>query len=473
MNEMIVGTAIKALEQGDLLHARDLAIQALDAEGPTIEVIDLIGKVDSKLKKNGFIENSVDMIDRLSRATSEAGIQIVLNIRCKELESEAWPMARKDAKHTSCSLRFGDSRSLRFKTLWSYSFPHGPIPIEGILDIPASIIANDHFVAPTGNLQGFIGLELTTGRILWESGPLASKLDFSMSPAYIKPHIYFFSEGVCKRIQMSESTAEVIQISSAMRLLSYSAPITWRNSLVAAFIDHLFIYNPGLESGTLYPLNLREGEFLRMPTVSAGNLYLFTNKGRIYILPSSEENQEIVLIKEFPWSDAINSTPCVLDEKLYFESVNTEGRRRLCCYLPLDDRLFFHELRDEFCRTDHSHLDYPAVACKDGVLFTSDTHRRLYKVMQTGELLEAVPINTYSPSENGGLTFISQFFSTTFGSFFISKSHGGFVAISLINGDARTEFFSPHRWEMISQPVFYGSKALFFCREGIKCYEVC
>ena len=465
----------EAIKEGDLIQARKLLFEALKNETQPEGLSPFLGELAYKFKQQGLFENAVEMLDKKCKLTNDRGDKAVLKLWLEELDTSGWFMARRNSQRTSRSMIGNKNSPLRFHRLWNYSFPNGPIPIQETINFPSPIIARDMLITFNEFLEALIGLSVKSGVVEWESGIVTNRFDYSMTSVYIRPYLFLAVPGSLKRILMynSGSAFETVESSEHIQMSAYSVPVVLGKVAIFTFLSHVFVYDHEKERGKFYSISLRTGEMLRAPIVCNNDLFFLSNFGRIFQLPKEKDNPEIMLVKELPCDGGeAYSAPCTIDDAIYFETVNKEGLRRVGCYIPNDNRHIFGDLKDEFCNASHSHLNFTPISAGDGALFCSDTYPRLYKAKQVADVIEIVQIKirTHIPSIN--INPLSQIYSSTLNSYLVSKSLGGFLYVNLMNGIAAAEVFQPQQWEMVSQPIFYGNKILFVCREGVMCYEV-
>lgn len=466
-------TIKEAIKEGNLIQARKVLMSVLRNEARPESFGSLLGDLAYKFKHAGLFENAVEVLEKKCELIGDPGEKTALKHWIKELNTIGWFMARRDSHRTSRSTIGKGNQPLNFQHLWSYSFPNGPISIQETLNLPSPIIARDMLITFNESLQGFIGLEIKSGIIQWESGVIVSKLDYSMTPIYVRPYLFFVVPGSVKRISIYNSSGSAgFKTSTYIRMAPYSTPLCWGKAIVFSFLSHVFICDQENDKGDFYSVPLRDNEILKAPIVCNNDLFFLSNFGRVFRLPERKGESEMHCIKELP-NDAniVYSAPCAVEDAIYFERVNKNGLRQVGCYIPSNNHYIFTDLSDEFCNTNHSHLNFAPISAGDGVLFCSDNYSRLYKIKQAGDMIEIVPINIRSQIPSTEIGTLSQIYSSTLNSYFLSKSFGGFLYINLINCIATNEIFQPQRWEMICQPIVYANKILFVCKEGVTCYE--
>lgn len=472
MSEESTSFIKEAIKEGDLMRARKLLVNALKNEVQPETLGPLLGELAYKFKQEGLFENAVEVLEKKCKLTGDKGDKTALKFWLEELNMIGWFMARRDSQHTSRSTT-GIDQKLNFQHLWSYSFPHGPMAIQETMNLPSPVIARDMLIIFNEYLQGFIGLEIRSGVIQWESGIVANSLDYSMSPVYSRPDIFFAVPGSIKRMSVYNSggVMETVASSTYIQMTPYLAPLVWNNAIIFSFLSHVFVYDQESNRGTFYSISLKKDEMLRSPVVCNNDLFFLSNLGRVFQFPREQSNSEMICIKELPSdNDTVYSVPCVVGDSVYFEALNKDGLRQIGCYMPYNNHYVLSDLINEFCNVSHSHFNFSPMSVGDSALFCSDTHPRLYKARQAGDMIEIVPINIRSQIPSINAAPLPQIYSSVINSHFLSKSIRGFLYINLINGSATFEAFQQVPWEIISQPIVYGNKILFGCKEGVICY---
>lgn len=476
MMEEISHRVNQALERGDLFQARQLVLQALQHGGNPETVGQCLGKLACKFKQVGQVEQALELLERKCRLLGDQGDQAALKRWQREFKNIGWSMARRDPQHSSRTTLVRKEGPMRFRSQWHYTFPAGSLNPEEPLNLPAPIIAQDMLITFHDSRQGFIGLDLNSGTLQWESGVLAESLDFSSTPVYRRPRLYCAVPGFVKRLSPLDTgtPAEIVESNHHLAPAPHTAPLAWGEFLVFPGVSELLIYDLQRDRKSYYGMELKDNELLRLPVVCRDKLFLFTNLARVFTWDPKEPG--ITLVKDLsPKVEVTCSAPCAVDQAIYFELVTREGHRRVGCYLPEEDRHFSRELTSdpkELCGLEHRHLLFPPIAADNGVVLCSDVFSRLYKASLAGDQMEVLPLTLGNEPSSTAIDRIAQVYSSTLNSFLLSKSYGGFCVVNLLNGSAVTEVFQPQPWEMISQPIVYGNKVLFVCNEGVTCYEV-
>jgi hypothetical protein len=179
-------------------------MDALINEGQPESFSSLLGELACKFKEEGSLENAVEVLEQKCKLSGDRGDKTALKFWIAELDKAGWFMARKDSQHTSRSI-INIDQPLNFQHLWSYSYSHGPIAIRETLNLPSPVIARDMLITFDESLQGFIGLDVKSGAMQWESGIVANRLDYSMTPVYCRPYLFFTVPGSIRKLPLQNS----------------------------------------------------------------------------------------------------------------------------------------------------------------------------------------------------------------------------------------------------------------------------
>ncbi len=460
------------LKQNDPLKVWEEICVSLHAETLTTEnCFPWLGRVAVFLKQSGYLEKGIELLEKYCDLCGDDGDRIALKLWRQELSRSSWSMARKDSKRTSQAFLPGEKQPMSFVMMWEKLFPFGSLAKEAVWNLPAPIIAYDLLITFNSTMQGFVGWDLSSGRLIWESGVIAACLEYAMTPVYLDPYLYFLTPGSIRRksIRGSNNPMEVLTTSKDLHPYLYAAPLAWGKTFVTVVPGQIFLYNHGSGQSRWYPMSLKDQEHLQMPVVCNHDLYILSNRGRLFRL---SQDYKLEIVSNLSDQKMIYGAPVVVAEKIYFECVTPQGVRQIGCYNFQEAKVYLKKLEEEICSVTHTHLNFPPIAGDNSVFFCSDNHTRLYQAQQLGEVLEVIPIQMFTQNSGILLNQLPQFYSFMLHNIFLSKNNTGFSYINTFNGKANMVAFLPHRWEIISQPISYGNKLLIVCKEGIKCYEI-
>ena len=319
------------------------------------------GRLATELKAQDMLERAIDALRRAIELGGDRGLRLVLEQWLKELnEEEAWSASRRDCHRTSYQPSDAATGLLHFKPLWAHTF-RSALQREGLLDIPSPILARGMIVSVKDSLKSFIGLATSDRSIKWKSGLVARKLGYASSPVYIRPYLFFATKNRIRRVSMRElSKPEIVFDGSAVKLVPYSAPLAFQRKAIFAFEKHVFLYDTKEDRYSLFEVDLGgDQDRLRSPVVCNDEVYFVSARGKMFRLSPATVDGELQSLDQLSsGQESVCSPACAFEESIYFESVDPNGSRNVCCYTPRDDRGLLTDVGEDFCSPEHSHLDF-------------------------------------------------------------------------------------------------------------------
>lgn len=384
-----------------------------------------------------------------------------------------WFMARKDPSRSSWVRRDKFDKPLRFTQEWWSPFEES-IQQNLLPDIPCPIIIRDKVIVPTPSMRSFIGISIDSGEVVWESGIVSKRLSYASTPVCIWSSLIFVTEQTVKYISTETQPIQVKTILGDKRIevIPYCAPLGYYDVVIFGFKEYILVYNQEAEESYFVSLDLEESQdFVRTPVAWNDRVIFLSKNGEILILPIGGKSVKKIKIHE----KGIYSAPCVFEDDIYFEMVDPQSIRKICCYSLKEERFVSANLEGEVCSPDHNHLNFSPILCDDSVLLTSDVYPRLYRIKQTDGILEVIPLDIDIQTERFRVTNIPHIFSVAVDSYLLSRTQDGFFYANVRLEDKKNkgdlEIFQPES-QIISQPIIYEDRVFFLCREGLQCYRI-
>jgi tetratricopeptide (TPR) repeat protein len=387
--------------------------------------------------------------------------------------SDEWFMARKDCHRSSCVSHTGFNEPPTFRPGWRYRYKE-PIDQGFLPDIPCPVVAGDMLVVADSSMRSFVGINLETGESVWKSGIVTNRLTYASTPVYASQSLLFAGANSIRRISLNTQRSSVESVSGdeTVAVVPYCAPLGYDDCSVVVFglKEHVFVYDYQESEPQLAPVE--GGQDLRSPVVCAGQFVLLSRDGGIHTLLPGGIPERLTGSAASPY-EGIYSTPCVVGSNVYFEMLDSQGRRRVCAYNVQKQSWASTVIEGEICSPDHAHLDFSPLVYRDGVVVASDVDPRVYRAWRVGDsgMLEVVPLDIAIASGPLRVVRLSHVFSTVIDSYLLSNTQRGFFYASLEGGGGGVEVIDPPS-EPISQPVVYRNKVFFLRQDGVRCYLI-
>lgn len=437
---------------------------------------DLIREAIS-LRKQGLREKAINLLENYCLENKgDLDMATTLRVWKKEIRAENWSMSRRNSHRSSNEDAVGEWS--RFIYLWSYNFS-SPFIQKFLPDIPSSIIANDMVIVPNSTLQSFLGIRISDGLPLACPNILGGRLSYASTPVYVNPFLIFALSGALYQISFDkEKLSSTLLISDPnIELVDYCAPMMVEEVAVFGFRRHILLYKPKSKEARFIPYRLAEKDDRLLSPLQWEKEAVFLSRfGQILrVLFNDDLGKANLSVEEMgkELNGTICAAPCLLKDKIYFESLTLEGlSRKICEYSLLEKgNLRIGSLEEGVCSPENTRLYFPSIVFQDGVIFSSDLEPRLYYV-QGGHPMRITPIDVKIQKGNLGVYQISHVFAFVLGSHLIGKIPKGFFSVDLLHPEKGTiDIFRPET-EIIGQSINSGHHVLFTTKTGVRCYIV-
>lgn len=422
------------------------------------------------LRRDGLKERAIKELEEYCILNPcDLDMLTTLRVWKRELREESWTMARRNAYRSSYDSGFIDWSHIN--EVWAHHF-RSSIAQEFLPDIPSPIIAWDMLIIPSPSMDSFLGYLTSDGKEIGSNSILGVRLSYASTPVYINPFLIFATDGAIYGLTLNGDRilSRQVLVDPRIQPMRFNPPIAVRDKAFFTFKDWILIYTPSTDSYRFIPIKLpRSDDLLRSPVLHIDELIFLSRFGEILYLEL--ESCKIHSLRKRTRkliSESIYSPPCLVDSRLYFEFLNMNGLRGIYIYNLAKDEIIMHPIEEEVCSPNDTHLDFPPIGFKEGVLISSDISPRLYYVLPT----KVVPIDVRIQTGRLRLHKISHIFSCTLGNRLVGKAPGGFFHLDLLNPtDGTIDIFRPAT-EVISQPLNYGNRLFFVNKDGARCLSI-
>lgn len=383
-------------------------------------------------------------------------------------------MSRRDS-HRSSTEEISKKWS-RLADLWSYKFSSG-FTQEFLPDIPSPIMANDMVIVPDPGLQSFIGIGTNDGHGLGSPKILGGRLSYASTPVYVNPFLIFALNGALYQICFDEDglSSNLILSDSRIQLVDYCAPVATEEVTIFGLRKWILIYKPKTGEAEFIPYKFRRKDDHLLSPVQWEKEAVFLSRFGQILRAAFDENKpdkDNLSIEEIgELGGNICSTPCLLEDRIYFEVLALKGLRRSICEYSLSGNgpLGIEGLEEGICSPMDTRLYFPFLVFQRGIILSSDLGPRLYYV-QGGDPIKVTPIDIKIKKDNLKIYQISHIFASILGSRLIGKIPKGFFSVDLLHPEEGTiDIFRPET-ELIGQPINSGCRLFFMTRTGVRCY---
>lgn len=430
------------------------------------------------LRKQGLREKAIKLLENYCLENQgDLDMATTLRVWKKEIRTENWSMSRRNSHRSSNEDAVG--KWSRFIDLWSYSFP-SPFIQKFLPDIPSPIMANDMVIVPDSTLQSFVGIRINDGLPLASPNILGGRLSYASTPVYVNPFLIFALSGALYQISFDkEKLSSTLLVSDPkIELVDYCAPMMTGEVAVFGFRRHILLYEPKSKEAKFIPYKLAgKDDRLLSPVQWKKEAIFLSRSGQILRVVFNDDELEKANLSVEEMRKELNGTicsaPCLLKDKIYFESLSLEGLSRKVCEYSLLEKgaLRIEGLEEGVCSPENTRLYFPSIVFQDGVIVSSDLGSRLYYV-QGGYPMKIVPIDIKIQKGNLGVYQISHIFAFILGNRLIGKIPKGFFSVDLLHPEKGTiDIFRPET-EIIAQPISSGHQVFFMTKTGVRCYTV-
>lgn len=426
------------------------------------------------LRKQGLCQRAVKVLeDYCLENPGDLDMATTLKVWKKEVASENWRMSRRDSGRSSCDRVFG--RWSRLREVWSYEF-HLPFIHESLPDIPSAIIANDMAIVPDSTLQSFVGVRVNDGQAFPSPKILGGSLSYASTPVYIHPFPVFALNGALYQISFGKDklSLNILISDPKIQLINYCTPMAAGEIAVFGLKEWILLYKPKSGKTKFVPYRLaREDDNLLSPIQWKEEAVFLSRFGEIVRIGFNEAELERAKLLEDIGGQLdgnIYSPPCLLQDKIYFESLSSGGLRSLCEHnLRQDVSLRMAALEEGVCSPNDTHLHFSPIAFQNGVIVSSDLESKLFYI-QASYPMKVIPINIELQKGNLRVYQTSHIFACILGNSLVGRVRKGFFCLDLLNPqEGMIEIFRPET-EIIAQPINYSHLIFFITRTGVKCY---
>lgn len=428
-------------------------------------------------RRQGLREKAIELLENYCLENpGDLDMATTLRVWKKEVAAENWTMSRRDSHRSSCDQAFG--RWSRLVDQWSYEFA-SPFTRKFLPDISSPIIANDMAIVPDSTLQSFIGLKVNNGHPLPSPKILGGRLSYASTPVYVNPYLIFALNGALYQICFGkdELSTNLLVSDPRIQLIDYCAPMVAGEIAVFGLVGWILLYKPGSGEARFLPYKLTgKDDSLLSPIQRKREAVFLSRYGQILRVAFNEnelEEAELSIERIGGQPDGtLYSPPCLLQDRIYFESLSPTGLRSIGEYNLSEDRTFRMEgLEEGICSPNDTHLYFPPIAFQEGVIVSSDIESKLYYV-QGSYPMRVIPINIELRKGNLRVHQTSHIFAFVLGGRLIGKIPKGFFCLDLLNPkEGVIEIFRPET-EVIAQPINYNQRVFFITRVGVRCYTV-